>query len=100
VASLPGSAHASIVSHMSPNDSIQFHQAKTALVHRASSLEAPHHLELCHSVPYQVKGLSFTIYQFVFEILQMIPGFSCWTPYFGREMQPVIKENFAKLINA
>lgn len=56
VASLPGSAHASIVSHKSPNDSIQSHQAKRALVHRASSLEAPHHLELCHSVPDQVKG--------------------------------------------
>ena len=50
-------ARASIVSHMLPNDSIQSHQAKRALVHRASSLEVPHHLELCHSMPAPVIGL-------------------------------------------
>lgn len=50
-------ARASIVSHMLPDDSIQSHQAERALVHRASSLEVPPHLELCHSLPAPVTGL-------------------------------------------
>lgn len=47
------SAHASIVSHTSPNAANRSHQAETASLHRASSLEAPYYLELFHSRPVQ-----------------------------------------------
>jgi len=44
-ASLGGNAQASIPSHMYKNESIQFPQAKRALVHRISFWQARHHLE-------------------------------------------------------
>lgn len=51
VASLEGTAHASIVFHTLINDSIQSHPAMTASFRRISSLVALHHPESCHLVP-------------------------------------------------